>query len=53
MTKRELTKIFKAAGLNKDQIDYAHTLKQMYGTTSLERIIEMAREYISMSFGVK
>jgi hypothetical protein len=49
MNKREYTKIFKAAGLNKDQISYAHTLRSMYATTPLERIIEMAREYVSMS----
>jgi hypothetical protein len=53
MTKREYTKIFKAAGLTKDQIDYAHTLRSMYCTTSLERIIEMAKQYIPMSFGLK
>lgn len=50
MNKRELTKTFKAAGLNKEQIDYAHTLKQMYGSTKIERIIEMAREYQPLTF---
>jgi hypothetical protein len=49
MNKRELTKFFKAAGLNKEQIQYAHVLKSMYGSTPLERIVEMAKDYQSMS----
>lgn len=50
MNKRQLTKFFKEAGLNKEQISYAHVLKRLYASTKLERIIEMAKEYQSLKF---
>lgn len=49
MTKRELKKFFKEKGLDKYQIDYAVFLKQMYSTTALDRIAEMARDYQPLS----
>lgn len=45
MNKRQLTKFFKDQGLNKEQVSYAHVLKSMYGSTPLEKIIEMAKDY--------
>jgi len=52
MTRRECTKKFKEAGLTKEQISYAHTLMRMY-LVPIERIIEMAKEYISLSDAIK
>lgn len=49
MTKRDFTKIFKQAGLSKDQINYAHTLRSMYSKTPIEKIIEMAKDYQSLT----
>ena len=51
MNKRQLTKFFKDSGLNKEQISYAHVLKRLYGSTSLQRIVEMAKTYESLKLG--
>ncbi len=42
------TRFFKAAGLNKGQISYAHTLKSMYSSWTLDKVVEEARNYQTM-----
>jgi hypothetical protein len=46
------TRAFKAAGLTKAQISYAHTLKYMYSSWDLNKVIEESRKYITMSEAV-
>jgi hypothetical protein len=42
------TRAFKAAGLDKGQISYAHTLKRMFSSWTLEKVIQEARNYQPM-----
>lgn len=47
--KAELTAVFKSAGLTKEQISYAHTIKQMFSSWPVEKVIAEAKNYVPMT----